>query len=195
RIEMHQIGVRDGARMLGGIGPCGRELCCSTFLEHFAPVSIRMAKEQGLTLNPKKVSGMCGRLMCCLVYEQQLYKKNRRRLPRPRQQVTTEQGEGIILSVDVINERLLVELEDTNRKTFALHEVILHGSQSADVVDEDAADLREEYLWGVELETTPAPTTPARSDDDSDASESATKKRRRRRRRRPGGGPGGASES
>ena len=141
RIEMHQIGVRDGARMLGGIGPCGRELCCSTFLEHFAPVSIRMAKEQGLTLNPKKVSGMCGRLMCCLVYEQQLYKKNRRRLPRPRQQVMTTQGEGVILSVDVINERLLVELEDTNRKTFALHEVVLQGSKSADVTTVSTAKL------------------------------------------------------
>src|SRR5690606_31916253 len=94
RIEMHQIGVRDGARMLGGIGPCGRELCCSTFLDNFEPVSIRMAKDQGLTLNPKKVSGMCGRLMCCLVYEQQLYRRMRTRLPRSGQAVATEFGKG-----------------------------------------------------------------------------------------------------
>ncbi|CAN0519129.1 unnamed protein product, partial [Laminaria digitata] len=145
RIEMHQIGVRDGARMLGGIGPCGRELCCSTFLESFAPVSIRMAKEQGLTLNPKKVSGMCGRLMCCLVYEQALYKKKRRKLPRPGTEVFTEMGEAVITSVDVINSRVTVELADTNRKIIPLSQVAFEAQNLDMTVDADPAEPA--YLW------------------------------------------------
>ncbi|TXD39161.1 hypothetical protein FRC98_01805 [Lujinxingia vulgaris] len=125
RIEMHQIGVRDGARMLGGIGPCGRELCCSTFLDNFEPVSIRMAKDQGLTLNPKKVSGMCGRLMCCLVYEQQLYRRMRTKLPRAGKMVRTELGEAKILEVDVINRRVMVSFADNNRKMLPVTEIEL----------------------------------------------------------------------
>lgn len=126
RIEMHQIGVRDGAQMIGGIGPCGRELCCSTFLESFAPVSIRMAKDQGLTLNPAKVSGMCGRLMCCLVYEQQLYRRMRKRLPRAGKTVRTPDGVGTVKDIDPINQRVTVILEDSNRKTFDNDQVMLH---------------------------------------------------------------------
>ncbi len=126
RIEMHQIGVRDGTRMIGGIGPCGRELCCSTFLENFAPVSIRMAKDQGLTLNPAKVSGMCGRLMCCLVYEQQLYRRMRKRLPRAGTSVKTPVGLGTVKEIDPINQRVTVILEDSNRKTFENDDVMLY---------------------------------------------------------------------
>lgn len=151
RIEMHQIGVRDGARMLGGIGPCGRELCCSTFLESFAPVSIRMAKEQGLTLNPKKVSGMCGRLMCCLVYEQALYNKKRRTLPRPGTEVFTEMGPAKILSVDVINARVTVELADTNRKIFPVAEIAFEEPSFDTSVDADPAEPA--YLWDDLLES------------------------------------------
>lgn len=158
RIEMHQIGVRDGARMLGGIGPCGRELCCSTFLESFAPVSIRMAKEQGLTLNPKKVSGMCGRLMCCLVYEQALYKKKRRTLPRPGTEIFTEMGPAKILSVDVINARVTVELADTNRKIFPVEEIAFEEPSTDISVDADPAEPA--YLWDDLLESV---------DDDLDA--------------------------
>ena len=148
RIEMHQIGVRDGARMVGGIGPCGRELCCSTFLEHFAPVSIRMAKDQGLTLNPRKVSGMCGRLMCCLVYEQQLYKKMRRKLPRLGTPVFTELGPGKITSVDVINSRVGVVLEDHNFKLMDLHDVTTKEPLAAQVVDDASVEvLTPDFLW------------------------------------------------
>lgn len=147
RIEMHQIGVRDGARMLGGIGPCGRELCCSTFLDNFAPVSIRMAKEQGLTLNPKKVSGMCGRLMCCLVYEQQLYKSQRRKLPRPGTQVYTEAGPGRVLNVDIINKRLVIELEDTNIKTFPAKEVALQPVEELPEEELGPPSIEPDYLW------------------------------------------------
>lgn len=123
RIEMFQIGVRDGTRMLGGIGPCGRELCCSTFLENFEPISIRMAKDQGLTLNPKKISGMCGRLMCCLVYEQRIYRQMKSRLPRAGKKVLTEDGEGVVHSVDIINQRVTVNLDEENLKTYPLDEV------------------------------------------------------------------------
>lgn len=147
RIEMHQIGVRDGARMLGGIGPCGRELCCSTFLDNFAPVSIRMAKEQGLTLNPKKVSGMCGRLMCCLVYEQQFYKSQRRKLPRPGTQVYTESGPGKVLNVDIINKRLVIELEDTNIKTFPAKEVALQPVEELPEEELGPPSIEPDYLW------------------------------------------------
>ncbi len=145
RIEMHQIGVRDGSRMIGGIGPCGRELCCSTFLENFAPVSIRMAKDQGLTLNPKKVSGMCGRLMCCLVYEQQVYKRMRRRLPRPGTSVFTEDGAGKVINVDIINERVTVELEDTNRRVFPAANVSL--SEVVPFTVDADEDFEPDYLW------------------------------------------------
>lgn len=147
RIEMHQIGVRDGARMLGGIGPCGRELCCSTFLDNFDPVSIRMAKDQGLTLNPKKVSGMCGRLMCCLVYEQQVYRRMRTRLPRAGQKVNTELGSGEIADVDVINRRVTVRFDDNNRRSLPVDEVaVIDPNAINETVDSDAEESTD-YLW------------------------------------------------
>lgn len=129
RIEMFQIGVRDGARMLGGIGPCGRELCCSTFLDHFEPISIRMAKDQALTLNPNKISGMCGRLMCCLVYEQKVYRRMRRRLPRAGSPVLTDSGEATISSVDIVNQQVTVSYEDAPRRILALDEIQLLDSK------------------------------------------------------------------
>ncbi|MBQ3069875.1 MAG: stage 0 sporulation family protein, partial [Clostridia bacterium] len=94
RIELRQIGVRDEAKMLGGIGPCGRPICCRTFLSDFTPVSIKMAKEQGLSLNPVKISGTCGRLMCCLKYEQDSYEDLLRKTPRVGSVVSTPDGEG-----------------------------------------------------------------------------------------------------
>ncbi len=149
RIEMHQIGVRDGARMLGGIGPCGRELCCSTFLEEFSPVSIRMAKQQGLTLNPSKVSGMCGRLMCCLVYEQQMYRRMKKSLPRAGQKVVTAAGMGEILDLDVINRTVTVRLNDENRQSFAVDEIeVIDGNKLDETVDADAQPAQQRYLWG-----------------------------------------------
>ena len=126
RIEMYQIGVRDGAQMIGGIGPCGRELCCSSFLEHFEPISIRMAKQQGLTLNPSKISGMCGRLMCCLVYEQKIYRRMKRRLPRADQTVLTSAGEAKIIGVDVINRQVTLSYpDDDQRQTLPIDQVLV----------------------------------------------------------------------
>lgn len=197
RIEMHQIGVRDGARMLGGIGPCGRELCCSTFLESFAPVSIRMAKEQGLTLNPKKVSGMCGRLMCCLVYEQALYKKKRRTLPRPGTEIFTDMGPARILSVDVINARVTVELADTNRKIFPVEEIAFEEPSMDTSVDADPAEPA--YMWDDLLESfdelddeataleNEAAANEQNKRDDKSKSDSRPRSQERRRRRARGG--------
>jgi cell fate regulator YaaT (PSP1 superfamily) len=111
RIEMRQIGVRHQAKMVGGLGCCGRPLCCASFLNAFAPVTIKMAKEQNLSLNPAKISGMCGRLMCCLTYEHEYYEKIKKNLVRIGKQVTTEQGEGKVIRQNVLKETLIISLE------------------------------------------------------------------------------------
>lgn len=121
RIELRQIGVRDKARMVGGLGLCGRELCCSTFLREFRPVSIRMAKEQNLSMNPAKISGACGRLLCCLNFEQAAYADARKRLPKKKDKVMTPDGPGTVDDINLITERvtvLLDEREEDNRVTY-----------------------------------------------------------------------------
>jgi cell fate regulator YaaT (PSP1 superfamily) len=108
RIELRQLGVRDEAKLVGGIGSCGQELCCTTWLPEFVPVSIKMAKDQGLVLNPTKVSGQCGRLKCCLVYEQATYAEMRKGLPKLGKRVVTDLGEGRVVEVDVLRQRVRV---------------------------------------------------------------------------------------
>ena len=112
RIELRQIGVRDEARMLGGLGICGRPFCCSQFLDEFQPVSIKMAKTQNLSLNPTKISGTCGRLMCCLKYEQDAYEDLVKRAPRMDSFVETPDGVGTVSSVNLLREKVNVRLED-----------------------------------------------------------------------------------
>ncbi|MCI8492508.1 MULTISPECIES: PSP1 domain-containing protein [Anaerotruncus] len=111
RIELRQIGVRDEAKMLGGIGICGRPFCCSTFLGEFQPVSIKMAKEQGLSLNPTKISGTCGRLMCCLKYEQAAYEDLLRTTPRVGSFVRTKEGRGTVIEVNLLTGMLKIAPE------------------------------------------------------------------------------------
>jgi cell fate regulator YaaT (PSP1 superfamily) len=111
RIELRQIGVRDEAKMIGGLGPCGRPMCCSTFLGDFAPVSIKMAKEQNLSLNPTKISGICGRLMCCLNYEQETYEGIRKRLPKVTSIVDTPYGRGEVVGNSVVKEMVKVKVK------------------------------------------------------------------------------------
>jgi cell fate regulator YaaT (PSP1 superfamily) len=125
RIELRQIGVRDEAKMLGGIGPCGVTLCCSTWLGDFEPVSIRMAKEQSLSLNPNKISGICGRLLCCLKYEQDAYEDARDRLPDEGDKVKTPEGLGEIIEVNLIQETIKVKLleEDIAIKEFKANDI------------------------------------------------------------------------
>lgn len=109
RIELKQIGVRDEARFLGGFGPCGRLLCCSTFLKDFEPVTIKMAKEQNLPLNPSKISGLCGRLMCCLGYEYKCYRDLMKRLPKEGEKIRTKDIKGRVIKVNAIKRTVLIE--------------------------------------------------------------------------------------
>ncbi len=115
RIELKQIGVRDEAKMIGGLGPCGRRLCCTVFLGDFEPVSIRMAKEQDLPLNPLKISGICGRLMCCLKYEYEVYREFKKRAPKRGTEIETPYGAGKLVDYSVPRELLIVELESGQR--------------------------------------------------------------------------------
>lgn len=112
RIELKQIGVRDEAKFLGGIGPCGRPLCCAKFLKSFEPVTIRMAKDQRLPLASSKISGLCGRLMCCLSFEYQMYKELLKKLPKEGRTIKTELGKGKVIELDVLKRLASVELED-----------------------------------------------------------------------------------
>lgn len=112
RIELRQIGVRDEAKLFGGFGPCGRELCCAKFLKDFEPVTIKMAKEEGLPLNPPKISGLCGRLMCCLSFEYETYKILSKGLPREGERIHTPEGKGKVISINVFKRTATVELED-----------------------------------------------------------------------------------
>ena len=112
RIELRQIGVRDKAKMVGGLGICGRPFCCSSFLEDFQPVSIKMAKTQNLSLNPTKISGTCGRLMCCLKYEQEAYEDLIRRSPKMDSFVDTPEGRGTVVELDLLRQRIKVRMED-----------------------------------------------------------------------------------
>jgi len=112
RIELRQIGVRDEVRKIGGNGICGRELCCCTFLENFDSVSIKMAKQQNIALNAAKISGNCGRLMCCLKYEQEVYEDKLKRLPKVGAIVKTEDGEGVVDGLETLKEKVRVKLKD-----------------------------------------------------------------------------------
>lgn len=115
RIELRQIGVRDEAKMLGGIGPCGRMLCCSTFLGDFDPVSIKMAKDQNLSLNPTKISGLCGRLMCCLKYENDEYEAAKEQLPDLGEMIVTPEGPGKVVGLNILERVLKVDVAGQER--------------------------------------------------------------------------------
>lgn len=141
RIELRQIGVRDEAKMVGGLGPCGRPMCCSAFLGDFASVSIKMAKEQNLSLNPTKISGICGRLMCCLNYEQSTYEDIRKRLPRISSIVNTQKGKGEVISNSVVNEKVKVRLKNKDGEEtleeFNINDVMLISGGYEGTVSDD----------------------------------------------------------
>jgi cell fate regulator YaaT (PSP1 superfamily) len=122
RIEMRQIGVRDEAKMVCGLGSCGRELCCAKFMNRFELVSVKMAKEQNLALNPTKISGICGRLMCCLAYEYPTYLELKRDLPKVGKHITTRSGKGKVIRQNVLSQTVTVELEEGG-------EITLHASE------------------------------------------------------------------
>lgn len=125
RIELRQIGVRDEAKMLGGIGPCGRMLCCSTFLGDFEPVSIKMAKDQNLSLNPSKISGLCGRLMCCLKYENDEYEEAKKLMPDIGARIDTPEGPGKVVGLNLLERLLQVSLlEEDHVLEYTLEEIM-----------------------------------------------------------------------
>lgn len=142
RIELRQIGVRDEAKMIGGIGPCGRTMCCSSFLGDFAPVSIKMAKEQNLSLNPTKISGICGRLMCCLNYEQKIYEDTRKKLPRVFSIVDTPYGKGEVIANSAVKEQVKVKIKISANeeviKEVSIDELtLISGGYEGSIADDD----------------------------------------------------------
>jgi cell fate regulator YaaT (PSP1 superfamily) len=122
RIEMKQIGVRDEAKMICGAGGCGKELCCAQFMNRFELVSVKMAKEQNLALNPTKISGVCGRLMCCLAYEYPTYMELKKNLPKVGKHITTPSGKGKVIRQNVLSQTVTLELEEGG-------EITIHGSE------------------------------------------------------------------
>ena len=148
RIELRQIGIRDEAKILGGIGICGRGLCCSSFLDGFHSVSIKMAKEQGLSLNPSKISGVCGRLMCCLKYEQNCYEEFSKIMPSVGAVVSTPEGNGVVQSVTLVSGNVKVKLDsDTEAqiKEFSAKDIkiIKNASKNQNDADVDLKELKK----------------------------------------------------
>lgn len=146
RIELRQIGVRDEAKLLGGLGICGRPLCCASFLGDFEPVSIKMAKEQNLSLNPTKISGNCGRLMCCLKYEQDTYEQLLKRIPKIDAIVKTPEGNGVVVDHNVLRGTIRVKMEkatDGILKTFHANEVVIIKNAEIKISKEELETLKE----------------------------------------------------
>ena len=123
RIELRQIGVRDEARILGNIGPCGKELCCKTFINRFDSVSVKMARDQGLVINPTKISGVCGRLLCCINYEYAQYEEALKDFPAVNQSVGTQMGEGKVVSISPLNGFLYIDVQDKGISKFNIEDI------------------------------------------------------------------------
>jgi len=124
RIEMRQVGIRNQAKMCGGIGRCGREICCSAFIEKFEPVSIKMAKQQGLSLNPTKISGQCGRLMCCLTYENKTYRQLKSQFPKVGKTIRTKEKYGKVIRHNVIGGRIAIRMDDGTEMEIGVDDII-----------------------------------------------------------------------
>ena len=183
RIELRQIGVRDEAKMIGGLGICGRPFCCAQFMDEFLPVSIKMAKTQSLSLNPTKISGTCGRLMCCLKYEQDAYEDAVKRMPKNDSFVLTPDGPGNVSDVNLLKETVNVRLDDRPENARCYHNcevcVLRNGKGSRDGIA--IPNKRpERYVEPVEEELLPPVTLI--SDFDPDAASAAEGEKRRRRR-------------
>ena len=155
RIELRQIGVRDEVKRIGGNGVCGRELCCCTFLSDFEAVSIKMAKEQNVSLNPSKISGNCGRLMCCLKYEDEAYQEKLKRLPRVGALVKTQDGEGEIDNIEILKERVRVKIKDGDGylyKKYDVKDILVIKDAEKEQIDEEEKEHQKELEELEELE-------------------------------------------
>ena len=202
RIELRQIGVRDEAKMLGGIGICGRPFCCAEFLDDFIPVSIKMAKTQNLSLNPTKISGTCGRLMCCLKYEQDAYEDAVRRCPKQDSFVLTPDGTGNITNVDLLREQSVVRLDDAPEAPKRYHNcelnVLRNGKGSRDGIElprerperyRPPEEERDEYEDAPRREARELEALLEGADDESGAPEKRRSRRGGRNRRKGGDKP------
>ena len=187
RVELKQVGARDEAKLVGGIGICGREFCCSSFLREFVPVSIKMAKNQNLALNPSKVSGGCGRLLCCLTYENDTYTELRRKLPPKGTRVrAVEEGtSGHVLKGDILNQMVLIETDEGRQVNVPVHllEIVEAGRGGGEETEADAWGEDIDFAALAELED----ERPARRDGRGGPEKKAT----RDGGRPPGGAPGG----
>lgn len=197
RIEMRQIGVRDEAKLLDGVGKCGRQLCCTSWLREFTPVSIRMAKNQQLPLNPEEISGVCGRLLCCLSYEDAHYKEQNKKMPKLGAEVVTPQGGGRVRHLHPLKETVTVMLESSVLAEFAVDELIASKSGGScgtcggcttkrrASAEEDNARIRKERA-----EQQKARGNERQGSDEGEGDKGEAGNRRRRRRRRSGGSRG-----
>ena len=173
RIELRQIGVRDEARMIGGLGPCGRQICCGSFLEEFQPVSIKMAKEQNLSLNPTKISGVCGRLMCCLKYEQDHYEQTRKIMPRIGREVSTPDGSGVVCDLNIVKETVFVRIangDSSEIKEYPLDKIV-KGAPNAPVQADEKPETPGPAADSIpvpEVETAVTPRDNARERSEKD---------------------------
>ena len=197
RIELRQIGVRDKARMVGGLGICGRPFCCASFLDDFQPVSIKMAKTQNLSLNPTKISGTCGRLMCCLKYEQDAYEDALKRMPKNDSFVQTPDGPGNVCEVNVLRETMKVRLDEKPDSPRCYHNcevcVLRNGKGSRDGI-QVPQERPERYVEERPEEEVPMPLVIADFDPDAPAREERPPRRRNDRRRKGGSRPQQAGE-
>ena len=207
RIELRQIGVRDEAKMIGGLGICGRPFCCSQFLDGFMPVSIKMAKTQNLSLNPTKISGTCGRLMCCLKYEQNAYEDAAKRMPKNESFVQTPDGPGNVKSVNLLRETVKVSLDSAPEPQKCYHNceicVLRNGKGSREGIEipkerpERYMEEKEEPFEELRFLSAPAPRTRIEEpsarprQDRSDRPEDEERRGGGNRRRRRGGRGGG----
>jgi cell fate regulator YaaT (PSP1 superfamily) len=195
RIELRQIGVRDEAARLSGVGRCGREYCCSTWLTELSPVNLGLAKDQRLSLNPSQISGGCGRLLCCLKYEHEFYVTTRKRFPKEGRMVVTSLGQEKVVAVDLFRERVFLRNEEGQRIVPLLQlkeEVEAAGgaAQPAQVAPPAAPVTRPSPPRAVAPPPEPSTTPPAPGEETAAAAPSRSKRRRRGRRRRGGGGGG-----
>jgi hypothetical protein len=179
RIDLRQIGARDEAKRLDGVGRCGRQYCCSTWLPELRPVSLSLAKDQRLSLNPTQISGGCGRLLCCLRFEHEFYVSARKRFPRLRRAVRTTKGRETVSAIDIFRDRVTLEAEDRSTRTLSL------------------AELKEEVRHPEappppkpEAEKPDAPVPDRTEITTDDAVQAVAPRKRKRRRRRRGGGRG-----
>ncbi|WP_027714332.1 stage 0 sporulation family protein [Desulfuromonas sp. TF] len=198
RIEMRQIGVRDEAKLTGGIGICGRELCCCTFLTEFTPVSVKMAKEQGLALNPNKISGQCGRLLCCLSYEFETYCSMKKCLPKCGRKVQVEGGEGEIVDQNVLAQTVTVRLGDGKKMEVPADQLENRPAQPAEAPSRQRSKSDEVPPQRERPKRRPAPPAPGPVSEkpvdpappeqgvpEGESAEQTEGRKRSRRRRRP----------